>query len=147
MTQSRAERRRMDRDAKNGAAAQSPDNGIDDWLLGDSPEASDPMPIHRFQVSVADYQRSNNTRYSARRQLQVGRDLGDDVMVSNARVEGRRARALMDAALEGIAEAWPKLTDAVQSEWFATLPEDIQAMLSGDSRGADLAIEGSDPSE
>ena len=147
MTQTRAERRREDRDAKNGAAAQPPGDGIDDWLLGDSPEASDPMPIHRFQVSVADYQRSNNTRYSARRQLQVGRDLGDDGMVSNARVEGRRARALMDAALEGITEAWPKLSDSVQSEWFATLPEDIQAVLRREPGDAAQAVDGAGPTE
>lgn len=133
MTKTRAERRREEREAtqsENGSAPKPPDDGIDDWLLGDTPEAGDPMPLHRLQISVSDYQRANNTRYSARRQLQVAKDLDDDQMVASARIEGRRARALMDSALDGIVDSWGAISENQRDEWYGTLPAEVQAMLS-----------------
>lgn len=114
----------------NGVAEEVTNAAIDEWLLGDSAEPEDPIPLHRFQICCMDYTRENSSRWRARRQFQVGRDITDEALMNQAREDAKRIRALMESSLEGMVAAWPEMTDAQREDLRPQLPEEVKAALA-----------------
>jgi len=116
-------------DRRDGTASPPSDAEIDQWLVGDDAATAAPLPIHRAQICAAEYQRATNTRWLARRQFLVGKDVGDDVLMSNARADARRARSLLELAVEGLREVWAELTPGQAEELAGQLPPELLAVV------------------
>ena len=132
MTSSRAERRREEKAAgknKDGEQPEDPNAEIDAWLLPDEVVPGQPLPIHRIQLAMSEYQRSNNTRWMCKNQLQIGNDLNDETLKSEARSNARRARAIMDQAIKDIPESWLELSNSDRDRLMDDLPVEIVATL------------------
>lgn len=130
MTQSRAEKRRLDKLAKknkDGEQPEDPNAEIDAWLLPDEVVPGQPLPLHRIQIALGEYQRANNTRWMSRGHLKLGNDLNDESMRSEARANGRRARAILDQAITDIQEAWLELSSSERDDLVDSLPVEIVA--------------------
>lgn len=132
MTANRAEKRRLDKlakKAKDGEQPEDPNADIDAWLLPDDVVPGQPLPLHRVQMAVSEYQRGNNSRWMSSKTLKIGNDLDDETLKSEARANARRARAIMDQAVLDIKEGWLELTPAVRDKVMDDLPVEIMAML------------------
>lgn len=128
----RAQRRRAAKkpnESKNGAKPDKVDD-IDEWLAGEDMEPHEPIAIHRFQVCIVDYQKAVNTRWSARRYFLVGKDIGDEALMNSARADGKRARGLLESAIEGLTEAYLEFTPMQREEQLSQLTDDLAEILT-----------------
>lgn len=89
----------------------------------------EPIPLHRFQILMARYQRVVNTLYDAKLEYQAAVALDDGMRKEAAVRQAKNALKEREILLPLLKEAWERMDASLRDNIAPTLPKGVQEAL------------------